>query len=102
MATLNMQGPYKLTAKEIENQVAANTIGNYALGFSKDGTFYVKYIGRSDDDLNGRLKDWVGNYDEFKFSTASSAEAAYKKELKNFNDFGGVDKLDNKITPDKP
>jgi hypothetical protein len=42
MATLNMQGPYKLTAKEIENQVAANTIGNYALGFSKDGTFYVK------------------------------------------------------------
>lgn len=103
MASLNMSGPHLLTKGEIDRVVTKTTAGNYALGYMKeDKKFIVKYVGRSDFDLNDRLKDWVGDYKQFKYSFASSADEAYKKELKNFNDFGGVEKLDNDITPAKP
>ena len=102
MASLNMLGAYTLSDEEIDRVVTKISAGNYALGYSEESKFYVKYVGRSDDDLNGRLKDWVGKYKQFKFSYASSAQDAYEKELKNFNDFGGTEKLHNKITPDKP
>ncbi|MEQ8627769.1 hypothetical protein [Ekhidna sp.] len=103
MASLNMEGPFTLSTKEIDSVVTETSAGNYALGYSKaDGTFIVKYVGRSDTDLNARLKDWVGDYKQFKASYANSAQEAYKKELKNFNDFGGTEKLDNENIPDKP
>ena len=102
MASLNMNGSYTLSNDEIDRVVTKTSIGNYALGYSKDSSFYIKYVGRSDDNVNGRLKDWVGHYKEFKFSYASSAQEAYEKELKNYNDFGGSKKLDNKIAPAKP
>lgn len=97
-----MNGPHELSNNQIDKVVKKGSIGNYALGYSKNSSFYVKYVGRSDDDLNSRLKKWVGKYDQFKFSYANSPQGAYEKELRNFNDFGGIDKLDNEITPDKP
>ena len=57
MASLYMYGPYSLTNDQIDMVVRENSIGNYALGHSKEGKFYVKYIGRSDRDLNKRLKE---------------------------------------------
>ena len=96
MATLNMQGLYSLTKDKIDEVVTKTSAGNYALGDSDDKTFYVRYVGRADTDLNSRLKTWVGKkdkYKEFKFSYATSPKAAFEKECHNFHDFGGTDKL---------
>ena len=102
MASLNMNGPYPLTKEEINKRITQTSPGNYAYGHTKDGTFYVEYVGRADSDLNDRIKHGVGQYMEFKFSYASSAKAAYEKECRNYHDFGGSEKLDNDIHPDKP
>lgn len=102
MASLEMKGAFDLTNDEIDNQVTKTSPGNYALGRISDGTFYVSYVGRSDKDLNDRLKDWVGEYKKFKFSYATSPKAAFVKECHNYHDFGEADKLDNENHPQRP
>ncbi len=102
MAKLNMDGPYDLTNEKIDKVITKTSAGNYALGYVNDKTFYVKYVGRADRDVNGRLKNWVGNYKSFKFSYASSPKAAFEKECENYHDFGENKKLDNDIHPDRP
>ena len=90
MASLGMNGPYKLDKDTIDAKVTRKSPGNYALGKKNEkGTFLVGYVGRSDDDVNGRLKDWVGNTRRplFKFSYATSAKAAFEKECNNYHDF---------------
>ena len=57
MASLEMNGPYVFTSEKIDEVVTRTSFGNYALGYTKDdGAFIVKYIGRSDTDLNQELK----------------------------------------------
>jgi len=102
MASLNMSGPYTLDESTINKFVEEERIGNYALGFSKDGSFYVKYVGRSDEDLNKRLKQHIGKHFQFKFSYALSAKTAFEKECHNYHDFGGNNQLENEIHPDRP
>jgi len=104
MPSLNMTGPCQLMAGEVNNVVVNTSPGNYALGYTKDnGIFVVEYVGRSDDDVNGRLHHWVSSkYKEFKYSYASSAKSAFEKECRNYHDFGGNQKLDNEIHPDRP
>ncbi len=102
MASLGMKGLFNLTSREIDSQVTKTSPGNYALGRVSENKFYVYYVGRSDTDLNGRLKDWVDEYDMFRFSYAKSPKAAFEKECQNYHDFGEIDKLDNKNHPQKP
>lgn len=102
MASLNMHGPYPLTNEEINKRITKKSAGNYAYGYTKDGIFYVKYVGRADSDLNDRIKHGVGQYKEFKFSYAIDAKAAFEEECRNYHDFGGSDNLDNDTHPDKP
>lgn len=105
MATLEMNGPYELANTAIERNVTQKSAGNYGLGKESDSTFYVNYVGRSDDDVRNRLKTWVGKkaaYTHFKFSYATSPKAAFEKECKNFHDFGGTSKLDNDVHPQRP
>lgn len=100
MASLDMSGSYDLTDDEINRIVIETNPGNYAIGRVDDkGTFLVSRVGRSDDDVNGRLHDHVGDYKKFKYSYAPSAKAAFEKECKNYHDFTPPD---NKIHPDKP
>ena len=62
MALLNMNGPFALTAVGVSNAVAGGIAGNYGLGYvNGDNAFVVKYVGRSDVDVGGRLHDWVGS-----------------------------------------
>lgn len=93
MVSLEMNGAYNLDNETIDNQVKNNRIGNYALGYyDKKNTFIVKYVGRSDTDLNRRLKEHVRDkFDQplFKYSYATTVEEAYKKECKNYHDFKG-------------
>lgn len=100
-----MNGPYDLTNQKIDGVVTRTSPGNYALGYVSDSSFRVKYVGRSDDDLNRRLKSWVGErseYKKFKYSYATSPKAAFEKECKNYHDFGGSEELDNEQHPQCP
>jgi len=105
MASLNMTGAFPLTRESIDREIKKERIGNYALGYRKEKTFYVQYVGRSDDDLNDRLKVWAreGDYAHFYYSYAVSVSEAYHRECKNYHDFGGPEgKLDNEYHPDSP
>jgi len=103
MASLDMKGPFPLTENEIDRQVTRESPGNYGLGYKNDDdTFIVQYVGRSDVDVNNRLHDWVGHYKQFKFSYAASSKEAFEKECRNYHDFGGSQKLENKVHPDRP
>lgn len=103
MATLNMNGSYELTKNKVNEVVTRTSPGNYALGYKIDNTFYVQYVGRSDSNVAERIKQHLGEgYERFMFSYATSAKAAFEKECHNYHDFGGKEKLDNAIHPDRP
>ena len=101
MASTGLFGPHALDEKTIDTHVGAST-GTYVLGSSDGDTFYVNYVGRSDTDLNGRLKQWVGSYKHFKYGHYTTVKDAFEKECSIFHDFGGTSKLDNDIHPDRP
>ena len=103
MASLNMMGAYDFTSSEIDRAVTKTSPGNYALGWEDEKTFYVRYVGRSDTDVNAELKSRLTlRHSKFKFSYATSAKAAFEKECRNYHDFGGSKDLDNKVHPDRP
>ncbi len=103
MVSLGMNGSYSLDAESIDKNVTRKSAGNYALGRVDGETFYIKYVGRADDDVQRRLKEHLNEkYSAFKFSYATSPKDAFEKECNNFHDFGGVESLDNKIHPDRP
>lgn len=109
MASLHMFGPYEFTSAEVDKQITKTQTGNYALGYLRDQrkTFIVRYVGRSDTDVNNRLKDHLPeretrNYTHFKFSYATSPKDAFETECRNYHDFGEDKKLDNKVHPDLP
>lgn len=105
MASTGLKGPFPLTEDSIDNEVTRTSPGAYALGYLNDNrTFIVSYVGRSDDDLNGRLKKWVGkkNYKRFKYDYFGSPKAAFEKECRLYHDFGGKQKLDNDVHPARP
>jgi hypothetical protein len=103
-----MQGPYELNTHSIDDYVEKSRIGNYALGFVGKGEFHVQYVGRSDTDLNARIKTHIGeksaignDYLLFMFSYAMSEKEAYEKECRNYHDFSHYT-LDNEVHPDRP
>lgn len=105
MASLGLEGPWALTAKNIDENFTRKEPGNYALGYmDANSVFIVKYVGRSDTDLNDRLHKHLGeSYPLFKAKYASSPKTAFEKECQNWHDFGGLEgKLDNKIHPGEP
>lgn len=96
------KGPLPQNDETIDQYVTQTRPGNYALGYVSNGTFYVNYVGRADDDLNGRVHSWVGkkrDYTHFKMSYATSPKAGFEKECTNYHDF---EKTDNEIHPAKP
>lgn len=119
MASLDMDGPFALERKVIQNTVGDNP-GNFALGTMSDKKrFAVRLVGRSDGNLQQtllkELKQGSGQpgffarvfggkkrINAFKFSLAQDAEAAFSKECRNFHNFGGSDKLANKEHPKAP
>jgi len=105
MPSLDMDGPYFLSEETIDEVVTLTSPGNYALGDEgKERAFRVSYIGRSDTDVNDRLKEWVSNTNSplFKFSYATSPKAAFEKECLNYHEFGESEALDNEIHPRRP
>lgn len=104
MPSSGLHGPYALTTEIIDDIVRGVGAGAYILTREQvEPSFTVNYVGRSDDDLNTRLKDWVGTkYTHFKYGFLPSSKDAFLKECQLFHDFGGLAKLDNKAHPARP
>ena len=106
MPRTGLKGSYTLDNETIDKVVTRTSPGAYALGYVKDNMFYVCYVGRSDTDINDRLKQHVGEkpkYSKFKFDYFGSPKAAFEKECNLWHDFGGPEgSLDNKSHPDRP
>lgn len=98
MPQTGMKGPFSLNREAIDTATTA-TPGVYALGYVEvGGDFIPKYVGRSDDDVNRSLKDWVNTkYSKFKFECNDSAEAAFTRECELYHDW--KEQLDNQEHP---
>lgn len=102
MAETKLFGPHVLAENVIDAAVKGIGPGAYALGRHDGSTFFLRYVGRSDGDVNGRLKQWAGKYTHFKYAFFPTSLAAFEKECHMFHDFGGSAKLDNKVHPARP
>jgi hypothetical protein len=104
LGSLGVEGPFDFTTVDIDSKVLPRRIGSYVLGTVRmDGSFNVRYVGRSDIDLNVELKKRLASkYPKFMFSYAGSSSDAFIKESQNYHHFGGKERLDNKTHPDRP
>ena len=111
MPSTGLGRSYPLDTETIDAKVTKKkSAGAYVLGhFRKKKknkeevkVFVPDYVGRSDDDINGRLKKWVGKYPRFKFGYYGSRKAAFEKECNIYHDFGEKETLDNDRHPDRP
>jgi hypothetical protein len=96
-----LSGPHRLDPETIAAIVSRKAPGAYALGRSEGQTFYIRYVGRSDEDVAAALARHVGDYQHFKFAYFGSARAAFEKECQLYHDFGEA-KLNNKLHPLRP
>lgn len=98
-----LSGPFSLTTNSINIAVAKTSPGTYVLGETRtDGVFVIRYVGRSDSDLNSRLQRWVGKYNQFKALYFETKYGAFEKECNLYHGFGGSSLLDNMIHPATP
>lgn len=94
-------GPFVLSTNQVDVSVTGKGPGAYALGATNaNGGLNVSYVGRSDSDLNARLKQHVGSYTHFKYGFYSTAIAAYEKECRLYHDFGTSGA--NEVHPARP
>jgi hypothetical protein len=99
-----MKGPFPLNSNSIDDNILKNRCGNYVLGHADNkGTLAVMYVGRSDKNLNKRLKEHIGEkYTMFKFSYAASENIAYYEECRIYHYYKDNNyTLDNEIHPNK-
>lgn len=94
-------GPHALTDAGVDAAVELILPGAYVLGkMGLDGVFYIDYVGRSDDDVAGRLKQHTPErYPQFFYGYYPTAKAAYEKECWLYHTFKPQD---NKVHPAKP
>ena len=105
MPSLEMLGSFTLSPLKIDEVVTRKAPGNFALGYVENKVFYMRYIGRADEDINATLKSWV-NYrpdcNRFKFSYAPNARAAFLKHCDIFHAFAQGSGLSTKDHPQRP
>ena len=99
MASSGLRGPFSLTEDGISENVTHRSPGAYALGHTDNRTFYIHYIGRSDSNVEKRLRDHKGAQPQFKYEYYPTSKAAFEKECHLYHDFGPPG---NKRHPDRP
>lgn len=95
-----LSGPFALTFDGIEAAVRRRGAGVFALG-STDfaGRFSVQSVGRSDEDVKMRLREFIGAGTHFKFDYFSGERAAFEKECELFHD---LQPPGNRVHPSRP
>ena len=98
MADSGLFGPHPLTHAGVDAAVKGIGPGAYALGYmNPQGGLTIHYVGRSDTDVNGRLKTHLPKkYTHFKYAFFPTAKDAYLKECRLYHDFSPPD---NEIHP---
>ena len=120
MANLDMDGPFDLDKRVVQASVTQPLPGTFAIGHKdKAGRFQVQYVGRDDQNLAqalltavnrgvgkpglfGRMLGGKPVANAFKFSYASTAQAAYEKQCRNYHAFGEARSLENREHPAPP
>lgn len=99
-----LRGSFSLDEGTINEEVNSASPGVYALGYLREKTFIIQHIGRSDTNVNARLKEYIGKYDRFKFDISDSPQAAFTKECQLYHAFGGPQGRipHNKNHPERP
>jgi hypothetical protein len=94
-----LSGMLSLTHAVIDAQVKYVSPGVYVLDGTSAGPWTNSYVGRSDNDLNKRLHDWVGKYNYFKAAYLSSAEAAFAAECELYHALSPKDNANHPARP---
>jgi hypothetical protein len=95
-----MRGPFVLTSKKIDKEITKTSPGAYQLSNLIDS---VKYVGRADNDIYVRLKQWLGKYKYFWYSYATSPKDAFEQECNSYHYYGGTQgHLENDKHPQCP
>ncbi len=103
MPSTRLHGPYLLTSEGIDTHVDQVGIGAYALGYvGTDGTFHVQRIGRSDDNLNNRLHQYLPlkKYRTYKYGFLGTSKECYEYECKIWHAFRPKNNPNHPDTPD--
>jgi hypothetical protein len=88
----DLTGPFKLTSSNIALRIRGGALGAYVLGpLRADGHLTVRFIGRADDDLAGKLRLHNDKYDGFGFVRATSPFEAFRVECALYHHFEPVD-----------
>lgn len=96
-------GPFDLTIGSVDEHAPAAGPGTYLLGQVTQEGFLVQYVGRSDDNLNAKLKTHAGagRYRSFQHAYAQFASEAFLRECALYHELGGT-QLDNVMHPAPP
>jgi hypothetical protein len=89
---LPLEGPFAFNDMTIDAKVTLQIPGVYLLGYKLNNVFQVQRVGRSDDNLNSRLKssEYRGLFREFKACYCSSDEEAFHSECELWHAYGGT------------
>lgn len=86
-------GPFVLREDLIGLAVRKASPGVFVLGRTKGNEFKSSYLGRSDVDVAGELKSFVGKYPEFKVAFFPSVREAFRKECRLYtNSSAGIER----------
>ncbi len=101
----NVSNPYELHSIVVNNHVATDRLGVYILGQTSDtwSDFFVQRVGRSDGDLNERLRQHAREkkYPEFMFMYCDTLKENFDWECFLYHEFD-PSLLNNDIHPDRP
>jgi hypothetical protein len=79
-------GPFPLTLRSVDANLAGDTHGVYLLGESAGRVFDVIKVGRSDD-LKATLAEYLGKYGQFKFALSLSEIEAWERECQFYHQY---------------
>ena len=100
MASPTLSSLIVLKTEEIDKEVTKKSAGVYALDATSERGFTFSYVGRSDDNVAGRLKTYVGTKCKFfKFAYCSSPKSAFEAECELYHDKQPKDNINH---PDRP
>jgi hypothetical protein len=94
-----LYGPYPLRQDTVKELVIFACPGTYVLGDTDADGFHPRCVGRSDQDVAVRIREFVGFYSEFKFAYFDTARAAFENECRLYHQF--AESLDSALHPSR-
>jgi len=101
MNNFELNGPFKLSEKIVEQMILEGEMGVYILGsLDKSNFFIVEHIGRSSNLVEDLIK-YIPQYSHFKIFYFDNLQDTFDKECVLFHDFNDDGVLDDWQHPEK-